>query len=175
MIEVTVVRGETWRYKKLDGSGGSGAVNPALLVKVELGDEPPAYNPPPPLLGHGSRAWKSGVVSPPPDATMERSRWSIFGSRRGKPSPTIEAKARTPLETDGKGHDSSPGPQESQGSYFDGGQVKKWCGQVEGDGFTLGGETIVSVGEPAREGEAPAQPCSLRDEEEEGAVWLGSV
>ena len=169
------VRGETWRYKKLDGSGGAGAVNPALLVKVELGGEPPAYNPPAPLLGDGSSGWKGGVVSTPLDATTTRSRWSIFGSRRGKPSPTIEAKARTPLETDGKGHDSSPRPQESQGSYFDEGAVRKWCGQVENDGVTLGGETIVSVGESAREGEAPAQPRSLRDEEDEEAVWLGSV
>jgi hypothetical protein len=181
MVEITSVSSETWNYKKLDGSGVTGLVNPTCLVKVELDTEPPAYPPPPgperlelerdaveakAKVGKGERFWSLPLGT--------RMRWSNFRPmRRGRPSPTVEAKARTLLETEGKGHDASGRLGEAQRLYFDTEAVQDWSTQVEGDGHTLGGETAIEGGE-ATEGNEPAvQPAGVRHKD--GPLWLGSV
>ena len=85
------------------------------------------------------------------------------------PSPTVEAKARTPLETDGKGHDSGRGKE----GYFDEAAVKKWSEQVDADKSTLVGETVVWGREMKRESEAPTvQQPAVKEKDEEEAVWF---
>lgn len=149
MVEVTSVRSGTWKYKKLDWSGSTGLVNPTCLIKVELATEPPAYPPPPPQglelardgvgaiskVGNGLGFWSLLLG--------RRNRWSNPGPIRGSPSPTLEATARMPLETDGKVGGASGILGKARGSLFDAEVMQDWRVQVEGDGHTLGGETAI--------------------------------
>lgn len=149
VVEITSVSSGTWKYKKLDRSGTKGLVNPTCLVKVELDSGPPAY-PPPPLQGLELERDPVGAISKVGNGQGfwslllgTRKRWSNHGQMRGSPSPTLEAKARMPLETDGKVRDASEILGKARGSYFDAEVMQDWRVQVEGDGHTLGGETAM--------------------------------
>ncbi len=182
MVEITSVNSETWNYKKLDGSGVRGLVNPTCLIKVELDTEPPAYPPPPPPpQGLGFRTDAAAACSKVGNGQGTwhllpriRNRWSKFGPMRGNPKPALEAKARMPLETDGTVHDAGGTMGEVRGSYFDAEVMQDWRAQVEGDGHTLGGETAMEGDEPTK-GDEPVVLSPDMQHEEDAPVYLASV